>query len=97
MIPWRSRKSRVIKLDQNKKEYQLVSDTLVCSTCGVDFQSTNENRPFLPVEKITVQIKHSKRKELQRLKYNTESDSAEWTPDDEVEWLIQSASGVGGS
>jgi hypothetical protein len=72
MIRGESRKGRVIKLDQNKKEYQLVSDTLICSTCGVDFQSTNENRPgFLPVEKFTVQIKHSKRKELQRLKYNT--------------------------
>jgi 50S ribosome-binding GTPase len=97
--PWGiDEKPRKKEFDEKKKEYQLVSDALICSACGADFQSTNENRPgFLPVEKFTVQVKLSKIEELQRLKLKAESDSAEWTPDDEVEWLIQSASGVGGS
>jgi 50S ribosome-binding GTPase len=75
-----------------KKEYQLVSNAMVCTACGADFQSSKETRPgFLPPEKFEIQVKLSKLEELQRLQSKAENKDAEWTPEDEVEWLIQSA------
>ena len=77
-----------------KKEYQLVSNAMVCSACGADFQSSKESRPgFLPPEKFAIQVKLAKIEELQRLQSKAESKDAEWTPEDEVEWLIRSADG----
>jgi hypothetical protein len=88
------------KLERNEKfrEYQLVSNAMVCSACGADFQSTKESRPgFLPAEKFAIQVKLSKIEELQRLQAKAESKDAEWTPEDEVEWLIQSANDKSGT
>lgn len=77
-----------------KREYQLVSNAMVCSACGADFQSSNESRPgFVPPEKFAIQVKLAKIEELQRLQAKAESKDAEWTPEDEIEWLIRSAGG----
>lgn len=75
-----------------KSAYTLVSHAMTCSACGSDFQSRNEQRPgFLPPEKFEIQTKLAKIEEMQQLKKKAES--AEWSPEDEVEYLIQTASG----
>ena len=80
---------------EQRKEYQLVSDAMVCSACGADFQSSKETRPgFLPSEKFDIQVKLAKLEELQRLQQKAESKNDEWTPEDEIEWLIRSGGGV---
>ena len=77
-----------------RKEYHLVSKAMVCSACGADFQTSKESRPgFLPPEKFAIQVKLAKIEELQRLQSKAENRDAEWTPEDEVEWLIRSADG----
>ena len=44
-----------------KREYQLVSNAMVCSACGADFQSSNDSRPgFVPPEKFAIQVKLAK-------------------------------------
>jgi 50S ribosome-binding GTPase len=71
-----------------------VTNAMVCSACGADFQSSKESRPgFLPPEKFSIQVKLAKIEELQRLQSKAENKDAEWTPEDEVEWLIRSADG----
>jgi 50S ribosome-binding GTPase len=85
------------EMHEKKKEYQLVSNAMVCSACGADFQSTKDSRPgFLPPEKFATQVKLSKIEELQRLQTKAENKDLEWTPEDEVDWLIQSANGNSG-
>jgi 50S ribosome-binding GTPase len=80
------------KREDRYKEFQLVSNALVCSACGADFQSSNEKRPgYLPSEKFATQVKLSKLEELQRLQAKAGNDKEEWSPEDEVEWLIQTA------
>jgi 50S ribosome-binding GTPase len=74
------------------RPYQLVKDAMVCPACGSDFQSHNPRQPgFLPPEKFEVQTKLSKIEKLQELQ--RKSESTEWTPEDEIEWLIQTSSG----
>jgi len=76
-----------------RKEYfALVTNAMTCSACGADFQAKNEARPgFLPQEKYDTQVKLSKIEEVQRLQEKAES--ANWSPEDEIEWLIQSKGG----
>jgi 50S ribosome-binding GTPase len=74
------------------QEFQLVANALVCSACGADFQSANAQRPgFLPAEKFATQVQLSKLEELQRLHTKAGDAAEEWSPEDEVEWLIQTA------
>ncbi len=75
---------------QRENLTKLVTNAMTCSACGVDFQSTSENRPgYLPPEKFDLQVKLSKLEEMQRLQEKADSDS--WTPEDEIEWLIQTS------
>jgi len=75
-----------------KEGFKLITNAMTCSGCGSDFQCRNDNRPgYLPPEKFDVQIKLSKIEELQQLK--TKAESLEWSPEDEVEYLIQSSGG----
>jgi 50S ribosome-binding GTPase len=75
------------------REFQLVTDALVCSACGADFQSSNERKPgYLPAEKFAIQVKLGQLEELQRLQRKAENDAADWSAEDEIEWLIQTAS-----
>ena len=71
-------------------DFRLITNAMVCSACGADFQAENESRPgYLPPAKYDLQMKLSHIEELQKMK--AKADSAEWTPEDEVEWLIQTS------
>lgn len=75
-----------------KDAFKLITNAMTCSACGSDFQSRNEQRPgYLPPEKFEIQTKLSKIEEMQLLK--AKAESAEWTPEDEVEYLIQTSGG----
>lgn len=76
--------------EQRENNYKLVTDAMTCSACGADFQCTSESRPgYLPPEKFDLQVKLSKIEEMQRLQ--KKADSEDWTPEDEIEWLIQTS------
>eukprot|EP00977_Amphora_coffeiformis_P018748 scaffold6695_cov155-Amphora_coffeaeformis.AAC.1 len=71
-----------------REQFQLVTNAMVCTACGSDFQCHNEQRPgFLPPQKYEAQVKLAKIEEMQKLAVKAEK--AEWSPEDEVEWLIQ--------
>jgi hypothetical protein len=73
-----------------RQQFQLVTNAMSCSACGADFQCTNDQRPgYLPPEKFDVQVKLSKIEEMQRLQEKARSN--EWSAEDEVEWLLQTA------
>lgn len=75
---------------ERKEQVTLVTDAMVCSACGADFQSHDDKRPgFLPAEKFSTQVKLSKIEEMQRLQ--EKADANEWSPDDEIEWLLQTS------
>lgn len=71
-----------------RERVKLISDAMTCSACGSAFQARDERKPgYLPHEKFDVQVKLSKIEEMQQLKEKAES--AEWSSEDEIEWLIQ--------
>lgn len=75
-----------------KAAYKLITNAMTCSACGSDFQSRNEHRPgYLPPQKFEIQTKLAKIEEMQQLK--AKAESYEWSPEDEVEYLIQTAGG----
>jgi hypothetical protein len=75
-----------------QQQFVLITNAMSCSACGSDFQCTNERRPgYLPPDKFDVQVKLSKIEDLQKLQEKAES--ADWSPEDEVEWLIQKSGG----
>ncbi|CAB9510793.1 Nitric oxide [Seminavis robusta] len=75
-----------------QEEFKLITNPLTCSACGADFQCKNISKPgYLPPEKFEHQEKLDKLQDLQELKQKAES--AEWTPEDEVEWLLQTSGG----
>lgn len=70
--------------------FSLVTDARTCPACGTDFQCKDEEKPgFLPPEKYDIQMKLSKIEEMQKLQ--EKADSAEWSPEDEIEWLLQTS------
>jgi hypothetical protein len=74
----------------NRMFLKIVKDPLSCSACGSDFQAHNESQPgYLPPDKFSVQVKLSKVEQLKKLQ--AKAEVAEWTAEDEVEWLIQSS------
>jgi hypothetical protein len=75
-----------------KEKFKLISNAMTCPACGSDFQSDDEQKPgFLPDEKFEVQLKLSKIEEMQQLQ--DKADSSEWSTEDEIEYLIQTAGG----
>lgn len=75
-----------------KETFALVTDAMTCSACGANFQTKDEGKPgYLPPEKYDIQVKLSNVEEVQRLQ--EKADSAEWSPEDEIEWLVQSEGG----
>jgi hypothetical protein len=71
-----------------KESFKIITNAMTCSACGAKFQTQAEARPgFLPLAKYETQVKLSKIEEVQRIQEKAQSD--EWTPEDEVEWLIQ--------
>lgn len=78
-----------------QESFQLVTDARSCSACGAAFQSKDENRPgYLPPAKHQIQMKLVQIEEMQKLQ--EKADSFEWSPEDEIEWLIQTSGGAGG-
>jgi len=76
-----------------KDEFRLVTNSMICSACGSDFQCSNETRPgYLPKEKFDTQVKLSKIEELQILQEKA-TERIEWSPEDEIEYLIQTSDG----
>lgn len=79
-----------------QEQFRLIVDPMTCSACGADFQSRNGSRPgYLPPEKFDTQKKLAHIQELQNLKQKAEA--AEWTPEDEVEWLLRTSGGADGT
>ena len=75
-----------------KKQFILISNAMTCSACGADFQCTNDRRPgYLPPDKFATQVKLSKIEELQKLQEKAES--YKWSPEEEIEFLIQASGG----
>ena len=73
-----------------KDSFKLISNAMSCSACGADFQCRNEQKPgFLPADKFDIQTKLAKLEELQNLKEKAES--SDWSPEDEIEYLIQTS------
>ena len=71
-----------------RRKIHVVTSAMVCTACGSDFQSYNEQKPgYLPPEKFETQVKLSKIEEMQKLVEKREGK--QWSPEDEVEWLIQ--------
>jgi 30S ribosome assembly GTPase len=77
---------------QRHEQFQIVTDAMVCTACGSDFQSHNDQQPgYLPPEKFAIQVKLHKIQEMQRLQEKATSKDADWTTDDEIEWLLQTS------
>ena len=71
-----------------REQFKIISGAMTCSGCGANFQSDDELRPgFLPAEKYDVQTKLRKIEEVQKMQEKAES--ADWSPEDEVEWLLR--------
>ena len=71
-----------------REQFKIISGAMTCSGCGANFQNDDELRPgFLPAEKYDVQTKLSKIEEVQKMQEKAES--ADWSPEDEVEWLLR--------
>jgi len=73
-----------------EKKASIITNAMTCYACGSDFQSRNDQKPgYLPESKFDIQVKLSKVEEMQQLK--EKSESFEWTPEDEIEFLIQTS------
>jgi len=73
------------------EQFRLITDAMKCSACGSKFQTNNEMKTgYLPPQKYEIQVKLSKIEDAQALQEKADSD--EWSPEDEVEWLLQSGS-----
>ena len=73
-----------------KDKFTLITNAMSCSACGADFQCNNEQRPgYLPPDKFAMQVKLSKIEDLQKLQEKAEA--SEWSPEDEIEYLIQTS------
>ncbi|KAL7500137.1 hypothetical protein ACHAWT_008620 [Skeletonema menzelii] len=71
-----------------RDQFKIISGSMTCSGCGANFQKKDEMRPgFLPEDKFDIQTKLSKIEEVQKMQ--EKAQSADWSPEDEVEWLLQ--------
>ena len=73
-----------------RDQFKVITGSMTCTGCGSNFQTKNDLRPgFLPQEKFEIQTKLSKIEEAQRLQ--EKGDTNEWSPEDEVDWLLRQA------
>lgn len=71
-----------------RDQFKIISGSMTCSGCGANFQKKDDMRPgFLPEDKFDIQTKLSKIEEVQKMQEKAES--ADWSPEDEVEWLLR--------
>ena len=76
--------------DQTPRQarFKLVTNAMDCPACGSEFQMQDEKRPgYLPPHKFEIQQKLHKIHEMRKLQ--EKAISADWSPEDEIEWLIQ--------
>ena len=72
-----------------RQSFQLITEAMKCPACGSRFQEKDEMKPgYLPPQKFEIQGKLSTIEDAQNLQKKAESD--DWTPEDEVEWLLKS-------
>ena len=72
-----------------RAQFKVISGAMACSGCGSNFQQDDELRPgFLPFEKYEIQTKLAKIEEAQTLQDKAERADAEWSTDDEIEYLL---------
>ena len=77
-----------------REQFMLIGDAMTCPGCGAGFQKDDERRPgFLPAEKFEVQEKLAAIEEAQ--KKREKGESAEWSPEDEIDWLLEQAGSQG--
>ncbi|KAL7569197.1 hypothetical protein ACA910_016757 [Epithemia clementina (nom. ined.)] len=84
------------KGDQTPREakFKLVVDAMVCPGCGSEFQRDDDGKPgFLPPEKFETQQKLNKIEEMRKLQ--DKAISANWSAEDEIDWLIQTGGKAG--
>lgn len=73
-----------------RQTFNMITDAMKCSACGAKFQTKDERKTgYIPEPKFDIQVKLAKIEEAQKLQAKAESE--EWTPEDEVEWLLRSA------
>lgn len=71
-----------------RDQFKIISGSMTCSGCGANFQKKDDMRPgFLPEDKFDIQTKLSKIEEVQKMQEKAES--ADWSPEDEIEWLLR--------
>lgn len=77
-----------------RAKFQILTGSMTCPACGSDFQDTDEMKPgYLPPDKFETQVKLKQIEDIQRQQEKDDSD--EWSPEDEVDWLLRQ-SGVEG-
>ena len=75
-----------------KEKFMLITNSMICSACGADFQCENESRiGYLPPEKFEIQKKLSVIENAQKIYEKENAD--DWSADDEVDFLVRSSSG----
>ena len=80
-----------------REQFTLLANSMTCSACGADFQSQNEAKPgYLPAEKYEIQRKLGKLEAMQKLQEKV-NGKGEWTPEEEVDYLLRTSEGDAGS
>eukprot|EP00814_Leptocylindrus_danicus_P010159 CAMPEP_0116020414 /NCGR_PEP_ID=MMETSP0321-20121206/9780_1 /TAXON_ID=163516 /ORGANISM="Leptocylindrus danicus var. danicus, Strain B650" /LENGTH=741 /DNA_ID=CAMNT_0003491095 /DNA_START=89 /DNA_END=2314 /DNA_ORIENTATION=+ len=70
--------------------YKLDMKPMECPACGAYFQSKDVSKPgFLPPEKHKEQMKLAKRIAEEKKLETLQDEEAEWSTDDEIEWLLK--------
>jgi hypothetical protein len=78
-----------------REQFRVITGAMTCSGCGYDFQSNDELKPgYLPFEKFEIQEKLSKIEEVQKMQ--DKANSNDWTPEDEIEYLLKQAGSTSG-
>ena len=76
-----------------REQFKLISNSLTCTACGSDFQSQNEKKPgYLPPDKHDIQRRLGKIEAMQKLQKKADVNT-EWSPEDEIEYLLKTIDG----
>lgn len=71
-----------------REQFKVITGSMSCSGCGSNFQEEDELRPgYLPPDKYEIQTKLSKIEDAQ--KSQEKEETAEWSTDDEIDWLLK--------
>ena len=77
-----------------REKFKIITGSMTCPACGSDFQDTDEMKPgYLPPDKFKTQVKLKQIEDIQRQQEKDDSD--EWSPEDEVDWLLRQSGAEG--